>query len=127
MLMQVEPALAEKYAQQNVEYFVRDNPRIKFCPGPDCSLAAEIRDVTPAPVCVRCHCSHVWCFSCGGAPHFPLPCVFARRWREKTADDGEMATVEYIKATTKICPWCGEGVYRTDGCNFMTCKCGENW
>jgi len=30
-------------------------------------------------------------------PHFPLPCDYHKQWKEKTADGGEMATVELLK------------------------------
>lgn len=41
--------------------------------------------------------------------------------------DGEMATVEYLKLSCKICPWCKDGVNKLEGtCNYMTCRCGEN-
>lgn len=69
---------------------------------------------------VKCPgCRLKWCFSCAAEPHFVLACEYATKWKERTADEAEMATLELLKTTSKPCPWCAAFVHRIEGCNFM--------
>jgi E3 ubiquitin-protein ligase RNF14 len=36
----------------------------------------------------------------------------------------ELASAAEIAATSRTCPQCGMGVFKTGGCNHMTCSCG---
>jgi hypothetical protein len=47
-----------------------------------------------------------------------------------TCKDEDIATAEMIKKETKPCPKCGEGIYKTEGCQVMFCtSCNTpfNW
>jgi len=117
---------------------------IKPCPGVDCGLYAQLQEGGgegrreggrisvvgsraaaaerggTAPVLVKCPgCRLKWCFSCAAEPHFVLACEYATKWKERTADEAEMATLELLKTTSKPCPWCAAFVHRIEGCNFM--------
>lgn len=40
----------------------------------------------------------------------------------------EEATAKLLaKEDTSICPKCGQGVSKTDGCDHMSCQCGTEW
>jgi hypothetical protein len=39
----------------------------------------------------------------------------------------KVLNIDWIKANTKLCPGCGNGVVKESGCNHMTCPCGQNF
>jgi ariadne-1 len=47
------------------------------------------------------------------------------RWEAK--GQGEAENVRWLLANTKSCPKCFKPIDKIDGCNLMTCKCGQHF
>jgi hypothetical protein len=42
-------------------------------------------------------------------------------------EEAELSAKLLAKDQSKICPSCGQGVTKQEGCDHLTCRCGENW
>ncbi|CEO94529.1 hypothetical protein PBRA_000314, partial [Plasmodiophora brassicae] len=69
---------------------------------------ADVDDNTHEGTCP--HCRAEFCPNCHFKPHPGRPC--AETVKECVLDE-----------ETRICPRCREGIFRTEGCDHMTCKC----
>ncbi|EOA25584.1 hypothetical protein CARUB_v10018931mg [Capsella rubella] len=118
----VSPELAEKFDRFLVESYVEDNKMVKWCPStPHCGNAIQkIKDDDGE---VECLCGLQFCFSCLSESHSPCSCLMWKLWTKKCADESE--TVNWITVHTKLCPKCSKPVQKRDGCNHMTCICGQ--
>jgi len=105
--------LARAFAEKNSSTY-------SICPNDKCTRVAITKG--SGGNVVECPCGQVYCFKCTMAPHIPVSCGDLEKWKAKDSDD-EM-TVNFIKATTCLCPQCGVGIDRTTACNHITCKCG---
>jgi len=97
--------------------YVDDNPNIKWCTAPDCSLALRAQRGTFG---VKCSCGNRFCFSCGQEDHTPCSCAELQKWVLKCKDDSE--TYNWLVSNTKACPKCATSIEKNGGCNHMTCK-----
>ena len=65
--------------------------------------------------------------------HSPLSCSDLTRWEtyeppeDRTRVIRDDANAEFIRANTRNCPKCNSKIWRTEGCNHMTCTCGANF
>lgn len=92
--------------------------------------------------CADCGvCFWVFCTLCHDSRHPGVECVSAETklemLRAKAAGgsaqavaalrkkEQEFKSLSLIEKTTKVCPSCGQGVERSQGCNKMTCICGQ--
>jgi ariadne-1 len=66
----------------------------------------------------------VFCFACYVTSHSPVPCEWAKSWLEKCTK--ESANANYIVANCKPCPRCKKQIQKGDGCNHLTCICGQS-
>ncbi|CAL9248362.1 unnamed protein product [Arabidopsis halleri] len=121
----VSPELAEKYDRFLIESYVEDNKMVKWCPSiPHCGSA--IRKIEDDDVVeVECSCGLQFCFSCLSESHSPCSCLMWKLWKKKCVDESE--TVNWITVNTKLCPKCYKPISKQDGCNLMTCKCGQHF
>lgn len=97
------------------------------CTNPSCggSQPHEIED--PKMICN--HCGSATCAKHRRPWHEGLTC------REFDLDDAQIERLEEEEATAKllsgeamsICPKCGQGVTKSDGCDHMRCQCGQEW
>eukprot|EP00536_Pseudo-nitzschia_multiseries_P002486 jgi/Psemu1/183667/e_gw1.33.39.1 len=76
-----------------------------------------------------------FCFSCGGAVHWPLTCQLLGEWNQRVSDEigvvdngnggetniDELAQKLWLKANTRPCPKCNVPIEKNDGCNHMVC------
>ena len=77
------------------------------------------------PMCeVECPCGACFCFRCAAPAHSPCPCAMWERWEAKGR--GEAENVKWLLANTKNCPKCFKPIIKEDGCNLVTCKCGQH-
>ncbi|XP_019101828.1 PREDICTED: putative E3 ubiquitin-protein ligase ARI4 [Camelina sativa] len=119
----VSPELAEKFDRILLESYVEDNKMVKWCPStPHCGNAIQ-KTVDDDDDEVECSCGHQFCFSCLSESHSPCSCLMWKLWTKKCADESE--TVNWITVNTKLCPKCSKPVEKRDGCNHMTCICGQ--
>ncbi|XP_019099610.1 PREDICTED: putative E3 ubiquitin-protein ligase ARI4 [Camelina sativa] len=119
----VSPELAEKFDRFLIESYVEDNKMVKWCPStPHCGNAIQ-KTVDDDDDEVECSCGHQFCFSCLSESHSPCSCLMWKLWTKKCADESE--TVNWITVNTKLCPECSKPVEKRDGCNHMTCICGQ--
>ncbi|CAH8356573.1 unnamed protein product [Eruca vesicaria subsp. sativa] len=120
----INPEVAEKFDRFLVESYVDDNKRVKWCPStPHCGNA--IRREEDGGGEVECSCGHQFCFSCLCESHSPCSCLMWKLWSKKCEE--ESATLNWITVHTKMCPKCSKPVHRSDGCNLMTCICGQHF
>lgn len=97
------------------------------CMNPHCGGSQPHDSDDPRMICKYCNfatCAHhkrPW--------HESLTCS------EYDLDDAQLERLEEEEATAKllskeetsICPKCGQGVTKTEGCDHMRCACGEEW
>ncbi|CAL9248361.1 unnamed protein product [Arabidopsis halleri] len=119
----VRPELAEKFDRFLVESYVEDNNMVKWCPStPHCGNAIrKIKDDSDDEV--ECSCGLQFCFSCLSESHSPCSCLMWKLWKKKCEDESE--TVNWMTVNTRLCPKCSKPIQKRDGCNHMTCKCGQ--
>jgi ariadne-1 len=120
------------YSKFIARSFVDDNPRIKWCPAPDCGRAVYCPETVTDTV--TCQCGTKFCFKCGREDHVPCSCEELQKWLKKERDESETAT--WLTANTKDCPKCNRSIEKNGGCNHMTCSlckyefcwvCMEDW
>lgn len=100
--------------------FVESNVKIQPCTGIDCERSIVFENLPTNPVAVNCTCGKVFCFSCGGDTHHPIPCKVASEWTKKITLDG--ANSEWMLVNTKPCPKCQRPILKNGGCMHMQCS-----
>lgn len=96
----VPPESYKIYSKYLVRSFVEDNPRIKWCPTPNCGRAVFCPETTVDAV--QCgHCNQKFCFKCSCEAHVPATCAQLKAWKKKEQDESETAT--WLTANTKVC------------------------
>lgn len=128
LLRRRDPAAAARLHDLLLQSYVDDNSAVKWCPSvPHCGRAIRVDAADEAePLCeVRCPCGVGFCFRCAAAAHSPCPCAMWERWEAK--GHGEAENVRWLLANTKSCPKCFKPIHKIDGCNLMTCKCGQHF
>jgi len=106
------------YSKYVARSFVDDNPRIKWCPAPDCGRAVYCPESVSDTV--QCTCGAKFCFKCNKESHVPASCKEVVAWAKKEKDESETAT--WLTANTKDCPKCNRSIEKNGGCNHMTCS-----
>lgn len=83
------------------------------------SMGPEAGKILHCPVCQLDTCRE-----CGDVAHIPLKCNEV----EKKKDTDKRLTVEeaLTQARVRECPKCKTRFYKIEGCNKMTCTCGNN-
>ncbi|TGO89658.1 hypothetical protein BPOR_0099g00130 [Botrytis porri] len=97
-----------------------------MCLGPKCG-GGQIHE-GPEPLMICDHCNFKTCVKHKLPWHEGLSCD------EFDVDDSQIERLEQEEATAKllakdsrICPQCKECVVRSDGCDHMSCRCGNSW
>jgi hypothetical protein len=86
-------------------------------------------------------CTHTGCngflstaWKCGICENYTCPdCLIIKgqeRDKPHTCKEEDLATAKLIAKDTKMCPKCGEGIFRTEGCSQMfctSCKTPFDW
>eukprot|EP01080_Neovahlkampfia_damariscottae_P005380 gene5380-9187_t len=128
----VDKEIKIKFTKYLSRSFVDDNPRIKWCPAPDCGRAVYCPESTENDV--LCSCGNSFCFKCNNESHAPASCDNLREWSIKEKDESE--TANWLTANTKVCPKCKRQIEKNGGCNHMTCTlckyefcwvCNDEW
>jgi len=73
-----DPACATQYKKLISRSFVRDNPRVAWCPRPGCENAIKVAMIEPC--IVTCLCGYSFCFACRQSEHVPIACGLLRMW-----------------------------------------------
>ncbi|KUI67795.1 E3 ubiquitin-protein ligase RNF19B [Cytospora mali] len=97
------------------------------CTNTDCGGSQPHESEDPMMVCN--HCKFATC-----AKH-KRPWHEGQTCGEFDQDDAQIERLEEEEATAKllakeatsICPQCGQGVTKTEGCDHMQCQCGQEW
>ncbi|KAK3787917.1 hypothetical protein RRG08_008051 [Elysia crispata] len=122
-----QPKLRDKYSKFSFNDLIKSHPRLRFCPGIDCSVIIKAKECKAKKV--ECQaCGAIFCFKCGLNYHAPTDCAVVKKWLTKCEDDSE--TANYISAHTKDCPRCHVCIEKNGGCNHMqcpSCKCDFCW
>jgi ariadne-1 len=121
----VSPKLFEQYSKFLLRSFVDDNPKVKWCPAPNCSHCVRC-ERQGRKEAVQCGCGFRFCFKCCDyeiGDHMPADCDSVEAWRQKAADESENVT--WMIANTKKCPQCRSPIEKNGGCMHMTCRKGS--
>lgn len=122
----VKPELAEKFDRYLVESYVEDNRMVKWCPStPHCGNAMRKLQDDDGYDEVECSCGLQFCFSCLCESHSPCSCLMWKLWNEKCVNESE--SINWITINTRACPKCCKAVQKRDGCNHITCVCGQTF
>lgn len=117
-----------RYEEAMMDSYIDDNPsKAIWCPSkPNCGRAIVLQASSSQKMDCECVCGQeVFCFACKGAPsHSPVPCDWAHEWVVKCESESENAT--FILANCKPCPKCKKPIQKGDGCNHVTCICGQH-
>ncbi|ROW03707.1 hypothetical protein VMCG_05382 [Cytospora schulzeri] len=97
------------------------------CTNTECGGSQPHESEDPKMICN--HCTSATC-----AKH-KRPWHEGQTCGEFDMDDAQIERLEEEEATAKllakestsICPKCGQGVTKTDGCDHMRCQCGQEW
>jgi len=118
----VSPKLFEAYSKFLLRSFVDDNPKVKWCPSPNCTNCVRC-ERQQRKEAVQCGCGFRFCFKCSDVEigdHMPADCEHVDMWRQKAADESENVT--WMIANTKKCPQCRSPIEKNGGCMHMTCR-----
>jgi hypothetical protein len=97
------------------------------CTNPACGGSQPHESEDPMMICN--HCQFATCAKHRRPWHEGQTC------KEFDLDDAQIERLEEEEATAKllsgeamsICPKCGQGVTKTEGCDHMQCQCGQEW
>ena len=94
----------ERYQEFITASYIQSNPRLRWCPGLDCTQVVSVSDLVREgrELTVTCLAGHSSCFSCGLESHQPVSCRLLRLWSLKCQDESE--TNNWVMANTKPCP-----------------------
>jgi len=133
----------EKYDTMMLSKTLDAMPDLVYCPRCEHPVLEDEGDGTH---CGRCPgCMYAFCTLCRDAYHPPsIECLnpqqklavlearrvgdekmsaeALRKYREDLADAAAQA---YVTQKGRLCPTCGAGVVKNEGCNKMTCACGS--
>ncbi|KAK3271073.1 hypothetical protein CYMTET_20557 [Cymbomonas tetramitiformis] len=89
---------------------------------PFCGLAVDLPEEERILKCPRESCLRESCRLCREAPHIPFRCSEV----EKKDAVAVRLTVEekMTQARLRTCPKCQVSLYKNEGCNKITCRCG---
>ena len=98
------------------------------CTNPKCG-GSQPHDKGEDPMVTCNHCGFATCARHRRPWHEGQTC------QEFDLDDEQIERLEEEEATAKllsgeamsICPKCGQGVTKSDGCDHMRCQCGQEW
>jgi len=127
----IPPDVARKLHDQELNMWIAGNPLVQRCPKADCkgwfelASAVEHKDTDPHCTCPIDTCKHEWCARCNVAWHKGSTCEKYQEWARENATADQRTDAALNAAGVKRCPRCKEGVQKTDGCNKMTCRCGQ--
>lgn len=123
--LELPRAKFDQYERAMLDTYVDDNPCVKWCPGkPFCGHAIELNSSVSAKLDCECKCEELFCFSCGDASHCPVPCEWAVEWKKRWEMESE--TSIYIANQCKPCSSCRKVIQKGEGCNHVTCICGQS-
>lgn len=100
------------------------------CTNPSCGGSQPHNTMGPdGPLMVCDHCQFETCAKHRRPWHEGQSCA------EYDMDPAQIERLEEEEATAKllaqedtsVCPKCGQGVTKTDGCDHMACQCGTEW
>ncbi|GIY44975.1 e3 ubiquitin-protein ligase arih1 [Caerostris darwini] len=118
MNLLVDPKVKLRYQYLITNNFIACNRRLHYCPKPGCNYIIRVQYVDARPV--TCLCGHTFCYKCSESWHDPIQCTLLKKWNKKCQDDS--ATLNWIAANTKKCPYCKVRIEKNGGCNHMVCK-----
>ena len=99
-----------------------------MCLGPDCG-SGQLHPDTSNPKMICNACSFATCV------HHKLPWHEGETCEEFDCNDAQIERLEeaelsaklLAKDKSKICPSCKQGITRIDGCDHLSCRCGQEW
>ncbi|PVH69268.1 hypothetical protein DL98DRAFT_473979 [Cadophora sp. DSE1049] len=112
------------------EYLVlMATPGLVMCLGPNCgSGQVHLDNHKENPVMICNSCNFKTCVVHKLPWHEGFSC------EEFDCDESQIerleadeATAKLLSQNSKVCPACNQGVTKTDGCDHLQCRCGQEW
>lgn len=96
--------------------------RLEHCPF--CDFVCEVDEGRIVFNCPNEHCCKASCVVCKEPDHSPLGCKEV----EKPSDTSSRTKIEEVmsKALIRECSRCKAQIVKEDGCNKVTCRCGQS-
>ena len=89
-----------------------------------CRLRIRARRLGPHVQCPVC--SLVWCGACGTQHDVQTSCDAFTLWRLENGDT-DASFDSLVQERMQRCPRCRAPVEKSEGCNQMTCRCGNHF
>lgn len=117
-----DPQIIQRFDQatrNSITSSLSQDEQAIFCPGANCIMHWVID--RGSKVTITCaECQTRFCSECHNNHDENLTCQQARQHEEHATDN-------WIRQNTRRCPGCRTSIQRSDGCNYMTCKCGTDF
>ena len=116
------PSTHSRYSSLLASSTVERTPGLAWCPGASCGGILRLLEDTHRETVVRCPCGHKFCFGCGRAEHYTVPCLLVESWENQ--EFAENIQMKFVVILSKKCPKCRVDTEKVGGCKFMNCgKC----
>ncbi|KAJ6606416.1 hypothetical protein DFH09DRAFT_8004 [Mycena vulgaris] len=108
-----------------LRYIEQHPTEIKYCKTPDCSQIYRSNATGTAMIQTCPSCFLSICSSCDEEAHEGMSC--ADRRLHSDPGEQERRNDEWARANgVKRCPACSVWIEKTEGCNHITCRCGNH-
>ena len=121
----------ECISKESTKKFIENSRQYRFCFSASCN--GILNDIEEQRGYIRCSlCSQEFCSSCVGKDevrgvpwHKGLSCP---QYRSMQKDGGESLLRDCLKkGGGQYCPFCGDHIQRTIGCDHIRCTCGRDF
>lgn len=116
LYQQFEKYQFDKFVQRNVREYQR-------CPTPECPFVFAWTKENPRFKCPMC--KKVWCLLCKNEYHEGISCKEYEQLIDRKQLDEQFDRKVTVEGYQQ-CPVCHAWIEKVDGCNSVTCVCGEN-
>ena len=125
LLLALDEDMIEKYNKYSLKNYIDSNPNEgSWCPTPNCPFAFIKEENNPKFLCPLC--TKTYCLNCRVEDHIGQTCQEWKISNRHSEDDKKFD--EFIKGQKfKQCFKCTFWVEKAEGCNYMKCRCGNEF
>jgi len=111
----------ESFFKAASQHYINTNSNTRFgvCLTTDCPQIYSLEDKDTKPI-FRCNvCKSILCKKCGTPHDETLTCQ-----EFKVDPTGVSKYLATVQSGGRLCPKCGTGIERSEGCKYVRCRCG---